>query len=110
MLLLWRRPRRAHLMLLVVHGEQAKTSRRGAIRRRRGSRRGVAHQLGDEETENEAADVGEEGDAAAVTLGRRKEAGIGFDERVQEPRAEEEPRRQPNRDEDNEAEHPRVWK
>src|SRR5262249_58205488 len=57
--------------------------------------------------EDKAADVGEEGDAAAVR-GRTEEAEVGLDELVEEPGAEEEHGRQLCREDDDEPAHGRV--
>src|SRR5215471_16895075 len=54
---------------------------------------GAGKQEGDEGAEDEAADVGEEGDTAAVRLGA-EESEVRLDKLVQEPEAEEEVRLQ----------------
>src|SRR5262245_4262242 len=60
-----------------------------------------------DQAEHEAADVCEEGDAPAVRV-RAEEAEVRLVELVQEPEAEEEPRRDPDREDDDQPEHTRV--
>ena len=59
---------------------------------------------GDDYPKQEAADVREEGDAAAVGVGRG-ETDVGFDQLIEEPQTEEHPRGNPNRKDQDQSEH-----
>src|SRR5262245_29719430 len=68
---------------------------------------GVHEDARDEQSEDEAADVCEERDAAAVCL-RGEEAEVRLDELVDEPEAEEDVRGDPDRPEDDERQDARF--
>src|SRR6185295_5169582 len=70
----------------------------------RGDAPEVAQQECDGDAEEEAADVGEERDAAAVGLGA-EEPEVRLEELVEEPEAEEEPGRDPHRHDHDQAQH-----
>src|SRR3954454_13818925 len=59
-------------------------------------------QAGGAHAEQEAADVGEEGDAAAA---RAEQSEVALEELEREPAAEQEPRRDPDREHDHQREH-----